>query len=242
MEDITKIEEVASATVVEAEGQTKAVVSNANEGKSKDEKPVLFGKAKGLKDYDIFAMKQIYNKLKATKKIKWDDDEVQSCLITIFEAIKVFNHLPKDVEQVWGKSLDKIQIPEEFKAFIFPLEVKLDLSDFKCENVKAMVVVEDVPEKTQDYIKFREACQTLRQYWKMDGDSKMVPLSGCLTSREYTGCAKQCSYGGQVLASDEVFIPIPVDAALLKVFWKSTKKKETVKDKIADWVEVNFHA
>lgn len=136
--------------------------------------------------------------------------EAWKLISDIIDYVNYFNALPEHSTQVFGIPLDKVTIINEFKDFIYPSAVRVDILDRRGRNLLALDRNKTVHETTYNYAEFMNLQVKFRNYLRKDANTDVTPLATAMKPLNLFDVISKSSCGCKCIPSAEPFYPIPL--------------------------------
>lgn len=123
--------------------------------------------------WDGIATERLGSRFKAAAKIKADDcDKV---IKRILDYIELFNMIPSDTQMLFNRPLEGITILNEFKPFLRPFEVRVDILDRRGKDLLGSLprwkVIPDVVDKSYSFAEWEELQMRFRNILRKEVSS-----------------------------------------------------------------------
>lgn len=168
-----------------------------------------------LEDSSLCALS---NRAYSQAKIKISDTEVNKIVCNLFGYLQLFNSLTENSIMLWGRSINDIDVPNEFADFVWPSSVKFDPADPKAQEL----LIRTKPDPTwHDQFTLTDYIDTLsrwRRIFKKDLANDMTSLGSLKKAVSLNDVRDKVSpasisddgVNGYARYIDQPFIPIPI--------------------------------
>lgn len=139
----------------------------------------------------------------------------------IIDYINYFNTLPEHTTQVFGIPLDKVTIINEFKDFLYPLAVRVDILDRRGKNLLSIDRNPSDTVNTYNYAEFMNLQVKFRNYLRKDPNADITTLASAMKQINLFDMISHASCGSRCVPSADVFYPIPLKPEVATTLFES---------------------